>query len=64
MAPNDTHTPAAASERTGLSLDTLRYYEREFLQRRRDELLERRRQTEAALVVLADKIAHYGQAGA
>jgi DNA-binding transcriptional MerR regulator len=121
VAPNDTHTPAVASERTGLSLDTLRYYEREgligpvdrasggrrqyseddlawigtvtclrdaglgiadlrrftellrtengaddrvaFLQRRRDELLERRRQTEAALVVLADKIAHYGRPG-
>jgi len=31
------------------------------LQRRRDELLERRRQTEAALAVLDDKIAHYGQ---
>jgi DNA-binding transcriptional MerR regulator len=116
---NDTHTPASAADRTGLSLDTLRYYEREgligpveraangqrryseddiawigtvtclrdaglgitdlrrftellraehgaddrvaFLQRRRDELIERRRQTDAALVVLADKIAHYGQ---
>ena len=32
-----------------------------FLQRRRDELLERRRQTEAALTVLDDKIAHYGR---
>jgi DNA-binding transcriptional MerR regulator len=113
------HTPASASDRTGLTLDTLRYYEREgligpvrrmpsgqrryseddlawigivsclrdaglgiadlrrftellrsehgaddrvaFLQRRRDELLERRRQTEAALAVLDGKIAHYGQ---
>jgi len=113
------HTPASAADRTGLSLDTLRYYEREgligpvrrmssgqlryseddlawigivsclrdaglgiadlrrftellrsehgandrvaFLQRRRDELLERRRQTEAALAVLDGKIAHYGQ---
>jgi DNA-binding transcriptional MerR regulator len=119
VALNDTHTPASASDRTGLSLDTLRYYEREgligpvrrmssgqrryseddlawigivsclrdaglgiadlrrftellrsehgaddrvaFLQRRRDELLERRRQTEAALAVLDGKIAHYGQ---
>jgi DNA-binding transcriptional MerR regulator len=32
-----------------------------FLQRRRDELLERRRQTDAALMVLDDKIAHYGR---
>jgi DNA-binding transcriptional MerR regulator len=121
VASNDSHahTPASAADRTGLSLDTLRYYEREgligpvrrmssgqrryseddlawigivsclrdaglgiadlrrftellrsehgandrvaFLRRRRDELLERRRQTEAALVVLDDKIAHYGQ---
>jgi len=121
VALNDphTHTPASAADRTGLSLDTLRYYEREgligpvrrmssgqlryseddlawigivsclrdaglgiadlrrftellrsehgandrvaFLQRRRDELLERRRQTEAALAVLDGKIAHYGQ---
>jgi DNA-binding transcriptional MerR regulator len=121
VASNDPHsfTPASAVDRTGLSLDTLRYYEREgligpvrrmssgqrryseddlawigivsclrdaglgiadlrrftellrsergaddrvaFLQRRRDELLERRRQTDAALVVLDDKIAHFGR---
>lgn len=122
MTLNNTHTPSSAADRTGLSLDTLRYYEREgligpvgrassgqrryseddlawvgvvtclrdaglgiadlrrftellrsengaddrvaFLQRRRDELLERRCQTEAALVVLDDKIAHYGRTGA
>jgi DNA-binding transcriptional MerR regulator len=109
----------SAAEGTGLSLDTWRYYEREwlmgpvrrlsngqrryseddlawigivsylrdaglgiadlrhftellrsehaandrvpFLQRRRDELLERLRQTEAASLVLDDKVAHYGQ---
>jgi len=32
-----------------------------FLQRRRNELIERRRQTEAALAVLDEKIAHYGR---
>jgi DNA-binding transcriptional MerR regulator len=113
------HSPSSAADRAGLSLDTLRYYEREgligpveraangqrrysdddlawigivsclrdaglgiadlrrftellrsehgaddrvaFLLRRRDELLERRRRTEAALAVLDDKIAHYGR---
>jgi DNA-binding transcriptional MerR regulator len=111
------HEPAEAAAATGLSLDTLRYYEREgligpiersvggrrrydeddlawigivtclrdaglgiadlrrftellrtegpgqdrvaFLRNRRDELLERLRQTEAALAVLDGKIAHY-----
>jgi DNA-binding transcriptional MerR regulator len=111
------HEPAEVAAATGLSLDTLRYYEREgligpiersvggrrrydqddlawigivtclreaglgiadlrrftellrteghgqdrvtFLRQRRDELLERLRQTQAALDVLDGKIAHY-----
>ena len=114
------HEPAEAAAATGLSLDTLRYYEREgligpiersvggrrrydeddlawigivtclreaglgiadlrrftellraegpgpedrvtFLRQRRDELLERLRQTQAALAVLDGKIAHYSE---
>ena len=35
----------------------------EFLRERRDELLERLRQTQAALAVLDDKIAHYSRTG-
>jgi DNA-binding transcriptional MerR regulator len=111
------HEPAEAAAATGLTLDTLRYYEREgligpiergaggrrrydeddlawigivtclrdaglgisdlrrftdllrgedagqdrvtFLRRRREELLERARQTQAAIAVLDGKIAHY-----
>jgi len=113
-------SPATVSERTGLSLDTLRYYEREqligpiarasgrrqyseddvawigivtclrdaglgiadlrrftellraeagtgdrvaFLRRRKAELEERLRLTQAALTVLDDKIAYYGPGG-
>lgn len=110
--------PGEVAARTGLTLDTLRYYEREgligpidraaggrrryteddvawiglvtclrdaglgiadlrrftallrseadgdrvaFLRRRRDELLDRQRRTEAALRVLDEKIAHYSR---
>jgi DNA-binding transcriptional MerR regulator len=113
------HEPAEAAAATGLTLDTLRYYEREgligpiernaggrrrydeddlswigivtclreaglgiadlrrftellrtekpghdrvtFLRARREDLLERLRQTQAALTVLDGKIAHYSQ---
>src|SRR5690242_5338912 len=115
------HEPAEAAAATGLSLDTLRYYEREgligpiergaggrrrydeddlawigivtclrdaglgisdlrrftdllrgedagqdrvsFLRRRREELLERARLTQAAITVLDGKIAHYAAGG-